>query len=153
MLQIHSQCIQNVIICIQNCFMYKSLSVFSISGRIAGCKFLVPKDTRSVVQKLFFTATDFRNLALRRRCLVRSRDRFLLFPHVCHVHLNFATFVHSIWATSLMLAPDSISSPNVEVTALFHPPSQESVVPDFGHLVHHPVTVEEVADELGLLNC
>src|ERR1700676_4867297 len=93
MLQIHSQCIQNVIICIQNCFMYKSLSVFSISGRIAGCKFLVPKDTRSVVQKLFFTATDFRNLALRRRCLVRSRDRFLLFPHVCHVHLNFATFV------------------------------------------------------------
>jgi len=52
-----------------------------------------------------------------------------------------------------MLAPDSISSPNVEVTALFHPPSQESVVPDFGHLVHHPVTVEEVADELGLLNC
>jgi hypothetical protein len=63
-------------------------------------------------------------------------------------------FVHSIWAMYLMLAPDSISSlPNVEVTASFYSPSQESVVPDFGHPVCHPVTVEEVADESGLLNC
>ena len=53
MLQIHSQCIQNVIICIQNYFMYKSLTIFNISGRICSDANIIAKFWICINDKFF----------------------------------------------------------------------------------------------------